>query len=76
MQDFIVPYNSSVIGKQIVELGMPPNSLIVLISRNERMMVPSGGTVLEPGDTILALVSKEHLASVRAILAEQKEGTH
>lgn len=73
LQEFIVPYNSSVIGRQIVDLRMPPNSLIVLISRNERMMVPSGGTVLEPGDTILALVSKENLAQVRSILAGQKE---
>ncbi|MBI3111299.1 MAG: potassium/proton antiporter [Ignavibacteriales bacterium] len=73
LQEFIVPYNSSAIGRPIVELGMPPNSLIVLISRNERMMVPSGGTILEPGDTILALVSRENLAEVRAILAEQKE---
>jgi cell volume regulation protein A len=72
LHEFIVPYNSAVVGKPIVELGMPPNSLIVLISRDERMMVPSGGTVLEPGDTLLALVSREQIPRVREILSERR----
>ncbi|MBF8295649.1 MAG: sodium proton antiporter, partial [Bacteroidetes bacterium] len=51
--DLIVPYNSPAAGKPIVELGMPPDSLIVLVSRDESFLVPSGGTVLQEGDTVL-----------------------
>jgi cell volume regulation protein A len=68
--DLIVPYNSTAAGKSIVELGMPPDSLIVLISRSEDFLVPSGGTVLQEGDTILVLVNKNNLPEVRAILAK------
>jgi len=32
--------------------------------------VPSGGTVLEAGDSILALVNKENLPRVRGVLSE------
>jgi cell volume regulation protein A len=70
--DFIVPYNAEVGGKSIVELGLPRDSLIVLVSRNERFLVPSGSTVLEEGDTILVLVNKENLPVVRGILGRQR----
>ncbi len=70
--DFIVPYRSMVIGMPIVELGLPKDSLIVLISRNDRFVVPSGGTILEEGDTLLVLVTQANTADVRKIL-EQRE---
>jgi cell volume regulation protein A len=70
--DLIVPYNSPAAGKSIVELGMPPDSLIVLVSRGESFLVPSGGTVLQEGDTVLVLVNKDNLPRVRTILAKQK----
>ncbi|MDP2885106.1 MAG: potassium/proton antiporter [Ignavibacteria bacterium] len=70
--DLIVPYNSPAAGKPIVELGMPPDSLIVLVSRDESFLVPSGGTVLQEGDTVLVLVNKNNLPQVRSVLAKQK----
>ncbi len=69
--DLMVPYNSAVVGRSIVELGLPSDSLIVLIIRNEDFIVPSGGTVLESGDTILTLVNKRNLPIVRDLLAAQ-----
>lgn len=71
--DFIVPYHSAVIGKSIVELGMPTDSLVVLINRNEQYIVPSGGTVLEEGDTILVLTSDQSIPRVREILSRQRD---
>ncbi|MEX0601872.1 MAG: TrkA C-terminal domain-containing protein, partial [Bacteroidota bacterium] len=71
--DFIVPYNAAVAGRSIVTLRMPEDSLIVLIIRNEKFIVPSGGTVLEEGDTILTLVNKATLPEVRRILSEQRQ---
>ncbi len=70
--DFIVPYNADMIGKSIVELGLPDDSLIVLISRNDEYIVPSGGTSLEAGDTLLILVNKQNMPRVREIFSEQK----
>ena len=70
--DLIVPYNSAAAGRSIVELGMPEDSLIVLLSRNDSFLVPSGGTVLQEGDTVLVLVNKQNLPLVREVLGQQR----
>jgi potassium/hydrogen antiporter len=70
--DLIVPYKSDVSGKSIVELGMPEGSLIVLISRDNSFIIPSGGTILQEGDAVLVLVTKKSLPEMRAILSKQK----
>lgn len=70
--DLPVPFNAAVAGKTLVEIGMPSDSLIVLISRNDSFIIPSGGTVLQEGDTVLVLVNAENLQIVRTILSEQQ----
>ncbi len=67
--DMIVPYNAAIAGQSIVDLGLPHDSLIVLISRNDNYLVPCGGTVLQEGDTILVLVNKKTLPQVREVLS-------
>jgi len=71
--DLIVPYNSTVAGKSIIELDLPQDSLIVLVGRNESFIVPSGGTILQESDTALVLVNKNNLPAVRAIFEKQRE---
>lgn len=68
--EFIVPSHAAVTGKPLVELGMPRDSLIVLISQNEEFIVPSGGTIINEGDVVLALVNKRNLPEVRAIFSK------
>lgn len=68
--DFIIPYRSAHVGRPIVELGMPDDTLITLIIRNDKFIVPSGGTTLEPGDTVMVLVNKGNVKEVSEILSE------
>ncbi len=68
--DLIVPYNSSVAGKTIVELGLPQDSLVVLIGRNDSFLVPSGGTIVQESDTLLVLVNKNNLDNVKRIVGK------
>jgi cell volume regulation protein A len=42
-------------GKAILELGLPDDFLVILIARQNNFLIPSGGTVLQPGDTLLVL---------------------
>lgn len=70
--EFIVPFESEVVNKPIVEVGFPRDCLIVLIVRGEHYIVPSGGTVLEPGDTLLFLASKGSLKEINNILQKWK----
>jgi cell volume regulation protein A len=76
LYDFIIPYNSAAANKPIVELGLPKDCLIVLIIRNERYILPSGSTSLEPGDTILALVNKKNLDEFRSIITTGTNPVH
>jgi cell volume regulation protein A len=55
LKELAVPPNSPMAGKAIVELGLPDDFLVVLIARQNDFVMPSGGTVIEPGDTLLAL---------------------
>ena len=66
--DLTVPHESAVAGKSIIEIAMPRGSLITLITRNDEFLVPSGGTVLHEGDTILVVANKTTLPEVRSIL--------
>lgn len=70
--ELIVPYNSDFAGKTIIEIGLPVDSLIALISRDDNFLVPSAGTVILEGDVLLVLVNKNNLETVRTILAHVK----
>jgi potassium/hydrogen antiporter len=70
--DLMVPVRSAVAGVPLIELGLPRNTLIVLISRDENFLVPSGGTILQEGDTLLVLVNKANIPEVRALLSTQR----
>lgn len=68
LMDFIVPYNSPVAGKSVMEIGLPEESVIALISRNDKYILPTGSTVLEPGDVLLILLNKDSIRDVNKIL--------
>jgi cell volume regulation protein A len=70
LMDFYVRPTSELVGKSIVELGMPKDSLIALINRNEGYVVPSGGTILEEGDILLTLVNPGNLENVKEIMGK------
>ena len=50
-----LPDDSPVINKQIQEIRLPQDSVLVSIVRGEEVIVPKGNTVLKPGDDIIAL---------------------
>jgi len=62
LSDIIVPYNAGVIGRTIVELNIPPDALVVLISRNDKFIIPNGSTIIEGGDVLLVLANQRDLA--------------
>lgn len=55
LREMTLPAHSGAIGKAIVELGLPDDFLIVLIARDDEYLIPSGGTILKPGDVLLVL---------------------
>jgi cell volume regulation protein A len=66
---------SPAVGRQVVDVGLPQGVLIVTLTRDDDLIVPQGGTVLEPGDRLLVLVDPARVATVGALLgAERPDG--
>lgn len=72
LKELIVPSDSPAAGKAIVELDLPADFLIVLVARDNGFLLPSGGTVLQSGDTLLALSARGAFEEVRARLKLQE----
>jgi cell volume regulation protein A len=73
LKELLVPPDSYMHGKAIFELGLPPEFLIVLIARENDFMLPTGGTILLGGDTLLALADNQTFAEVQATLASTSQ---
>jgi trk system potassium uptake protein len=62
-------------GKAIADLGVPRDASVVAVVRDRRVVVPRGDTVVEAGDEVIALVTKESEPEVRRILVGEQAGT-
>ncbi len=66
--EFPVPEGSQAIGKSLVELALPQDTLVVLIQRNGDVIVPRGGTQIHSKDTLLVLSETDSLSLVQKAL--------
>lgn len=65
LTEIIIPENSSIIGKQIVQLGLPKTSLISIIKRDNKFITPKGATIIMKDDRLYVLTeSREILEKV------------
>ncbi|WP_143962710.1 potassium/proton antiporter [Litoribacter populi] len=55
MEKIQITENSSVLGKQIVELNFPRTSLIAMIEHNGKYSIPAGTTKIKAGDVLYVL---------------------
>ncbi len=73
LTEIVIPENSEVSGKQIVQLGLPKNTLISFIRRNGKYITPGGATILEPNDQLFVLSEdKSSLSEVFTCLKMQE----
>jgi cell volume regulation protein A len=68
LRELPLPPQSPALGKAIFELRLPPEFLVILISRGSAYFIPSGGTILQPGDVLLALTEDEAYETAQEIL--------
>jgi potassium/hydrogen antiporter len=67
MLEAIIPADSSLVGKTLIELGLPRGVLVVHIQRGDTPIIPSGGTVLHAEDHLLVLATPETLPDLEAL---------
>ena len=63
-----VPDGSSAIGRTLGELALPAVGLIVLIRRDDDVLVPRGTTRIASRDTLLVLAERDALDRIRTIV--------
>jgi len=68
LEDVIIPYNSWVVGKALFRIRIPPGCLVVLISRDDRFLIPNGATILEEADVLLVLANNQDLKTLQALI--------
>ena len=59
--------DSPAAGVAIADLGVPRDATVVAIVRRDRLVVPRGDTVLQPGDEVLVLVTADVEQTVHAL---------
>ena len=72
LSEFSIPENSKMAGKKLVDLRLPAKCLIVLITRGNEYILPSGATSLYAGDTLLVLADKDASAQLASDLNESQ----
>ncbi|MBK8022385.1 MAG: potassium/proton antiporter [Chloroflexi bacterium] len=49
---------SAAVGRRLIDLALPPGSLITLLRRRDEVIVPGGSTEFEAGDDLLAVTAE------------------
>ena len=68
LHEVVVPAGSAAAERPILELGLPDDALVVLISRGGQFIVPRGATPVLERDRLLVLTDDAGLAEVRRVL--------
>jgi cell volume regulation protein A len=73
MSEILVTEEMLTEGNQMINLNMPPHTLVVMVKRNESYFVPKGQTKIEVGDKLLLITdSEEALKETRKNLGIEK----
>ncbi|HMQ29751.1 MAG TPA: potassium/proton antiporter [Chloroflexaceae bacterium] len=70
IMDAVIPAGSPLVGRSLLELGLPRGVLVVQIERDGVPIIPSGGTVLQADDHLLVLATPETMPALEALAAE------
>jgi CIC family chloride channel protein len=58
-------------GRRVKELALPPSALITSVRRDDKIFIPHGETVLEPGDKVVVITQRDSADAIRqALLGE------
>ena len=76
LTEIAVQPGARAVGRALVDLALPDQALVVLIRRDDAMIVPRGATVIQPDDRLLVLARAEALPQIRSALQERAAKDH
>ncbi|MDR3262448.1 MAG: potassium/proton antiporter [Tannerella sp.] len=59
MSEILIKKEHLLRGNKIMDMPMPENTLVVMVKRGEHYFVPTGSSLLEPGDELLIISDNE-----------------
>ncbi len=65
---YAVEANSKSVGKKLSDLNLPDKTRLVHVRRGEEFIVPRGDTVLQPGDKVISMGTRESCAQLGPLL--------
>ena len=70
MHEYVISDSSDLVGKTVAQLGLPVGALIVLMVRNNQIVVPQGSTKLHAFDALMVIGSPDVMVATGAKLAD------
>ncbi|MCH7855805.1 MAG: chloride channel protein [Gemmatimonadetes bacterium] len=68
------PSHTDICFRPIREIKVPPQALIALLRRGDRVVVPRGFTRVEPGDVLTFITTRRHRSTLEAWIATTTRG--
>jgi len=68
--EFSVSETSNLISKQLSEIKLPKNTLVILITRGEETIIPYGHLEVEENDNISIITERESIKKLEGLLSE------
>jgi trk system potassium uptake protein TrkA len=65
--------NSVVLGKAVMDLGLPNRALIISIIRDENALIPQADTKFQAGDSVVTLVPAQDEPALRSVFAKTSD---
>jgi trk system potassium uptake protein TrkA len=60
---------SDIVSKPLKKIAFPKGSMVASIIRQEKIIIPTGDSVIEPEDRIIIFATREAIPGVEKILA-------
>ena len=70
MIEVTIPPDAGIVNKRILDLKLPDATLIVVIHRNSRVLIPQGSTTIQSGDHIVVLSAPESHEQIHDLLTK------
>lgn len=64
----VISADSSIVGRSLKDLALPPDCIISMIVRDGNLVIPTGTTEFQPGDEVVALAKVENEQALRRLL--------
>jgi len=64
---------SDIVGKPLNKISFPKGVLVIVIIRANRVIIPSGIAVIEPGDRVIIFASRQAIPRIEQIMAVKLE---